>query len=633
MNLEKYEKLISDLEKKALANPNNYLKKVILITLLGFLVLGCALLLALIPLAILACLVIITIVTGGKALLILLKLGKLLILLLVPTWVMLKSSFNLLFTRFPAPTGTAIKRQDASHLFSQIDALRNKMNGPPIHHVLLTGEINAAIVQHPRFGLFGWEKNYLILGLPLLQVMSEPEAMAVIAHEYGHLSGHHSRFGGFIYRFRRAWAQLQAISESWQDWGSKLVAKLFRWYAPYFNAYTFVYARQNEYLADKHSVALVGSQPTANALMRCQIAAQFENDLFWPEINRIIINQAEPLSNKSHFWMQFMQERLDEKKRTEYLNAASKIITDHHDTHPSISDRLKAIGTNIDAGKALEINPLAQSAASVLLGNSLNAMCEKLDAEWKNNVSEQWREKHAYLQERKNKLLEIETKPELSEQDTWDKICIEEELAPDTNMLPIVQSFLDAHPEHLAARYRRGVLLLKDEDEAGIEDLEHVMKNDIEATLACCESAWRFYLNKNAEKAETYRARWIQHSDHLQAVQTEYANISPNDSVAEHQLDAETITKITHIINTNNKHINTVYLVRRVLKADETINTYVLCFETKWLNFGDKSAEIIQRLSQLEFPVSAHIVNLKHPSYSKMRKAVKNLKIQALYKA
>lgn len=48
------------------------------------------------------------------------------------------------------------------------------------------------------------ESAALYVGRRLLQALSEEEAMAVVAYEYGHLVGHHSRFGGFIYRFRIA---------------------------------------------------------------------------------------------------------------------------------------------------------------------------------------------------------------------------------------------------------------------------------------------------------------------------------------------------------------------------------------------------------------------------------------------
>lgn len=633
MNLEKYDRLISSLEQKALENPKRYLQQVIFVTLLGFIVLGISLVFALLPIGLLGLLIMLTIATKGKALFILLKLGKLLILLLIPTWYMLKSSVKLLFTRFPQPMGTEIRRTDAPLLFSEIDQIHQKMQGPKIHHVLLTGDINAAIVQHPRLGLFGWEQNYLILGLPLLQVLNKDEALAVIAHEYGHLSGHHGRFGGFVYRFRNTWGQLQQMSESWHDWGSKLIAKLFRWYAPYFNAYTFVYARQNEYLADQHSVNLVGAEHAAKALMRCQIAAQFESKDFWPRINKIIIDQAQPIDNKSDFWSNIVNTQLDENKRIAYLEYASKVITNHDDTHPCLSDRLKAIGVLADESAAKKMVPPVQNAAQSLLGESLKPLSQQLDNEWKNNVAEQWQQRHAYLNERKQKLTEINAKAEPTEEDGWEKISITEDLDPDAELLPLVQNFLSQYPEHISARYRRGLLLLDKNDEQGIADLEHVMEKDEEAILACCEAAWRFYVDSDKDKAEHYRSRWITRTDYLNSLHAEYQNISPNDEISEHNLDNETLQKIAETIQNNGKYIKKVYLVRRKLKTNDKVNCYALCFEAKWLTLGDKSQKIIAQLSAQDYPIEAHIVNLKHPSFGKFRKSIKKLQLQPIYQA
>ena len=339
-----FEQLITRLEKSAQENPTRYLFAVIGIALLGFVILGLVLGLTLLSLALLVGLVVLVVVTGGKALIVIAKLGKLVVLLALPAWTMARSSVTLLFSRFPRPQGRELTRAEAPALFARIDDMRARMQGPRVHRVLLTDELNASIVQHPRFGLFGWEENYLILGLPLLQALSEDETFAVVAHEYGHLSGYHSRLGGFIYRFRMAWGRLQNLSEQWNDWGSRLIARLFKWYAPYFNAYTFVLARQNEYIADKSSVELAGQQNAVNALLRVNIAAHFEDEEFWPAINRRVAREAEPCANRSTFWTQSLRAMLDADMRTRFLEAASQRKTDHLDTHPALSDRLAAMG-------------------------------------------------------------------------------------------------------------------------------------------------------------------------------------------------------------------------------------------------------------------------------------------------
>ena len=167
----------------------------------------------------------------------------------------------------PAPEGRFITRGQAPELFAVLDGLRKKLRGPPIHHVLITGDFNAGIVQVPRLGVAGWPANYLLLGLPLMQALSGQHIEAVLAHEYGHLAGAHGRFASWIYRVRLAWAQLAATLEETAQWSALLFRRFFAWYAPYFAAYTFVLARANEYDADRCSADIVGADIAADALV------------------------------------------------------------------------------------------------------------------------------------------------------------------------------------------------------------------------------------------------------------------------------------------------------------------------------------------------------------------------------
>lgn len=630
MQEQKFEQLITRLEKSAQENPTSYLLAVIGIALLGFAVLGLVIGLTLLSLALLVGLVVLVVVTGGKALIVIAKLGKLVILLAIPAWTMARSSVTLLFSRFPRPQGRELRREEAPALFARIDDMRARMQGPRVHKVLLTDELNASIVQHPRFGLFGWEENYLILGLPLLQALSEDETFAVVAHEYGHLSGHHSRLGGFIYRFRLAWGRLQNLSEQWNDWGSRLIARVFKWYAPYFNAYTFVLARQNEYSADRASVELAGQQNAANALMRVNIAAHFEDEEFWPAINRRVAREAEPCADRSTFWAQSLRAMLDVDMRTRFLETASQRKTDHLDTHPALSDRLAAMGVAIDPAAARLLEVPRTTAASAWLGASLEAIKHEFDRQWQDSVAEDWRSRHAHLQERTERLSALEAQAEMSTDEAWERISIVGELTPESDLLPLLNDLLAKTPGHVSALFRRGKLLLEQDNAAGIADLEAVMQADEDAILAGCEAAWRFYREREPEKAEQYSSRWQQRADYLDTIQAELGSLPPDANLAPAELAGEAVEAIRKILQEHGKHIRSVYLLRRILKADSNVHDYVLAFETKRLTLGDKGPEVVKRLTQLTFPQDMFVVHLGSEPYKRFRKSIKKMKLQPL---
>lgn len=627
----RFESLVTRLEQQAHAQPQQYFVSALGIVFLGFGVLGIAMLFALAPLALLGGLIFAVVVSGGKAAILLLKLGKLLFLLAIPAWVMVKSSVQMMFARFPRPEGREITRAEAPKLFERIDELRRRMAGPPIHHVLITDELNAAIVQHPRLGLFGWEENYLILGMQLLQVMSEEEALSVVAHEYGHLSGYHGRLSGFIYRFRSAWGRMQSLSEQWTDWGSKLIARLLHWYAPYFNAYTFVLARQNEYVADRAAAEMAGTENSANALVRVNLTAQFKDDVFWPGIDRLVPDHPQPPADRSQHWLRAVGEQLDEPARLRYFEVASKELTGHMDTHPALNDRLQAMGMLADGSVARKLLPPERNTAQIWLGESLPAIEQELDRAWHDYAAKSWQERHQQISAWRERYAQLHAQESMNTDERWEEIKLVQELEPGSDLLPRLNALLELLPEHASARYLRGAVRLTKGDEGGIDDLEQVMRQDVDAILPACEAAWRFYRERDEERAEHFRQRWIERSDYEDRVNEEFRSLSGDATLAAHDLDDETTDTIRQIIRQYGKHVRRAYLLRRILKADNTRHDYVLAFETSRLTLGDSGPENVKRISAQEFPVSTFIVHLGTDPYKRFRKSIKQLGVAPIF--
>ena len=85
-----------------------------------------------------------------------------------------------LWITLPVPDGMELEREQAPALFDLIDEVSKKLNGPKVHHVLVSDDYNASIVQIPRFGMFGWLRNYLVVGLPLLRALDPHHVLTVV---------------------------------------------------------------------------------------------------------------------------------------------------------------------------------------------------------------------------------------------------------------------------------------------------------------------------------------------------------------------------------------------------------------------------------------------------------------------
>jgi Zn-dependent protease with chaperone function len=159
-----------------------------------------------------------------------------------------------LWVRIPRSEGISIRENQAPNLFETADRLSRQLRAPRPHDAILDGSFNAGVAQIPRFGVLGWSPNYLTVGLSLLDALTPEQFEAVLAHEFGHLAGAHSRFRAWIYRIRMSWTQLRENLKKQRHRGWKVFARFFEWYAPLFRAYTVVLARSHELDADRYSM-------------------------------------------------------------------------------------------------------------------------------------------------------------------------------------------------------------------------------------------------------------------------------------------------------------------------------------------------------------------------------------------
>ena len=165
--------------------------------------------------------------------------------------------------------------------------LRRRLRTPRLHHVLLTADFNAGVMQVPRLGLLGWHRSYLFIGLPLMKSLTVEQFQAVLAHELGHLSGGHARAGNWIYRLRLIWQRLEAAFSRTSHWGSAPIRAFFEWYIPRFQRNIFSTWRAPT--STKRMLlpsTLTSARSAAQALARpSSIVGSYLSEKYWPKIH------------------------------------------------------------------------------------------------------------------------------------------------------------------------------------------------------------------------------------------------------------------------------------------------------------------------------------------------------------
>ena len=329
MTPEQFETLVARLELQAARRPRLYK-----LTLGAFATLGYVYVFGVLLMLLAVAGLLIAILAAGKAL----GLAK----VVVPIVVLIGTVLRSLWVKLVPPRGLRLTQREHPELFAAIDDIRRATRAPVAHEVLLTNDLNAAIVQVPRLGLFGWQKNYLVLGLPLLQMLTAEEFKAVLAHECGHLSGAHGRFGAWIHRVRAGWARLAGTLQQNRHWGRFLFVPFFDWYAPTFAAYSFVQARAHECEADRLAATTVGAAPLANALIRLNLKEQELEHSYWPTILKAADDQPTPQAAPYRGLMS-ADRRGFLPQAAERLRQALEQKTGTDDTHPCLRDRIAAL--------------------------------------------------------------------------------------------------------------------------------------------------------------------------------------------------------------------------------------------------------------------------------------------------
>ncbi len=298
-----------------------------------------------------------------------------------PVAVLMGMVAKALWVRVPPPVGYPVTARQAPRLFEMLEEVRKQVKGPRVHQVLMDGNFNAAIVQVPRLGAFGWQKNHLLIGLPLMELVPADEFRAIVAHEMGHLVGAHGRYGTWIHRQRKSWMQLLERLHAEKKMAAPVFKSFADWYGPLFNAHTFVMGRAHEYHADRLSAEVTSTRVAANALTRVEITGMWMDQDFWPVIQRRVREEPEPSAALYHEIGQRGRVPTDAAQVSARLEKGLARETALSDTHPSLKARLDALGE-----VALSPAPLHRSAAEELLEPNLAEFEKEITRGWHDAV-------------------------------------------------------------------------------------------------------------------------------------------------------------------------------------------------------------------------------------------------------
>ncbi|HEY1398291.1 M48 family metallopeptidase [Roseateles sp.] len=270
-----------------------------------------------------------------------------------------------------------LRRDEAPGLYAKVDALTDALQAPRVHEIALDASINAGALERHRGLSLRPTRRVLVLGLPLLRLLDEAAAEAVIAHELGHFSRRHGRLGHWVYRTRAAWsswARTERLSmdedvessSPWERAGRNFAAM----FLPWFRRASEAHSRRCEFEADALAARLASPRALGRALLLIERASVRQARTFEDMVRERLALDVEPPAD----WVEWAPRALTREPVTAAEVAELLQHRQPRGSHPTHAARLAALGCD---PSDLDLTPAGadECAGARWLGASWDAQC------------------------------------------------------------------------------------------------------------------------------------------------------------------------------------------------------------------------------------------------------------------
>ncbi|HEY0153906.1 MAG TPA: tetratricopeptide repeat protein [Longimicrobium sp.] len=490
---------------------------------------------------------------------------------------------------FAPPAGRLVSREECPELFRAIDRARGEMRAPALDGVFLTHELNASVMERPRFGTVGWTQRYLVLGLPLLYAFPEDELRAILAHALAHLSRQHSRSRRLLARAEATWLVLETRFTRSFRWVSFLFVPFFRWYTPRLEARTQEASRGHEFESDHLAARVSGVAVAARALLRLTLWTVRLERVVWPSVFHRSLERPAPAADDFLGVLDVVREPLARPELERGVRAALRDRTLDSHSHPSLADRLEALGADpAEAERALAAGT-GESAAAAFLGPAAPALAAEVGAAWAESAGTLWRQCHADA-----RVWTDDAQPAADA--TWAHARWAAHCEPPETAIPLLRRAQD----RTETRVLLGTLLLQQEDHAAHDEavrlLEAESRRETASAIHANEALEQYYARvgwpRDLQRCRERRPR-------LREVAQERSTVSWRDTLRPYPLPPSARDELVATLR-GFPEIRNAYLVQKKAREEGEAPAVVLAVEvgTPWYRFRSqgRALEVCGRL-------------------------------------
>ena len=262
------------------------------------------------------------------------------------------------------PPGPELTAQGQPELHGLLAQVAESAGEPMPGSVYFDPTLNAAVTEVSA-GLGHGRRRVMLIGLPLLSILNPDELRAVIAHEFGHYVGGDTRFGTWIWRTRSAiFKTIASLNKEDSLFQRVIVRGPFLLYGRLFLRITNAVSRRQEFAADSLSARLTSPEAAGSALRRITACAP-AFDAYWREDVAPALQRGHrpPVAQGFQLFVgvKHIEAQLEELVSLDIQQAE----TNPYDSHPTLAERLRALGVEQTGAVEAPGNPAVTLARSV----------------------------------------------------------------------------------------------------------------------------------------------------------------------------------------------------------------------------------------------------------------------------
>jgi tetratricopeptide (TPR) repeat protein/Zn-dependent protease with chaperone function len=506
----------------------------------------------------------------------------------IPASLLMLVLLSLIVRIEPVP-GRQVRREEAPRLFEMIESVRAALDAPRPRQVILSLDTNAAVLDIPRVGALG-ARRVLVLGLPLLVALSAEELRAVLAHEFAHLSRRHGWVRARAARLSTAWNNLAFTVQWTRSWYAFLFVPFFRWYAPRFERLVETESRIHELESDRLAADHAGAGVFGRALLRLTVAGAHLERAVWPRIRALSASRGTPPPDIMERLLGDVDGYLSDPRALDWLGTLLSDRSLDEDSHPSLQERLRALGVPATAGHAAELLEVLRHgsgryAAESLLGGALTQeYAANLSGILATTLAGPWRQWHVDSRlAREADALAGETGraagSALWARARWAAVCETPAVAG-----PLLEAVLDRWPDHKEAQLLLGQLFVDQgtprQRAAGVAHLEALLSEDSPFALDAAVALRRHYA-REGRRLDAQRCQLRQQQIRNAALSglAELGGLRYGDTLRAYPLPDAARRDLAERLR-EYPEVESVYLVHKRTRALRSATTLVLAVKT-----------------------------------------------------